>query len=462
MKYNSLKKLTLLYSIGSFTSKIFNFGLVFILTYFYTKEEIGEYDIVMTVFTLGLPIISLQLSDAVLRWVIEDKSSINLISVFSNVLIIQLCNIAITGLFFCVVNYFFNYQYFILLFTLISLNSLLVFFQQFLRGQKKNEIYILSSIVYSVIFSLIAVFGVVYFDFKINDLLLSNIFSSLLLILILFFVGDFSSFFNYRKINLEFSKKLTLYSINLIPNAISWWLIVSANRFVISYYLGNASNGLFSIAFKFPTIIMLVIQTFQLAWQEKAMDCYESKNRDEYFSSVLKKYIVVLLILSIVFLLFNKLLIRNLVSVNFYEAWKYTSILLLGVIFSSISSFIGSIFLSLKQTKSIFHSSFIGGLLSIIFSLILIPEYGLYGAALSLVIGFFVVMILRLNKVLKLTKIIVPYKLLLELFFLYLIIMKLEFIHFDFIFFIRIAIFSIYLVVRRKFFIQNFLVNYEK
>lgn len=461
MKNNSLKKLTLLYSLGNLSAKILNFGLIFVLTYYYSQEEVGEYDLVMTILSLAIPVVSLQLFDSVLRWVIEDRSLENLQNVFTNTLIIQLINIVLTGICLSLLNLLIEYEYLILLFILTSLNSILYFFQYFLRGLKKNEIYVLSSIGYSVFFSFSSVIGIIFFDVRIFGLLIVNIISTFLILVSLFIVGNFKTYLKIPKLSFNFSTLLISYSLHLIPNAISWWLIVSANRLIIASYLGSASNGLYSVAFKFPTLIMLLIQTFQLAWQEKAIENFADAKRDAYYSSVLEKYVIILFLLSILFLFFNKFLVRNLVNVNFFDAWKYVPFLMLGIIFSSISGFLGSIFLSLKQTNKIFYSSFVGGIISVILAFYIIPKFGLFGASYSLIIGFFSLMMIRIILVKEVTKIKFPFRVGLELCLLYLIIMFFGLTQVDFGLVYGLLFFLVYIIFKRNLFIKIFS-RYEK
>ena len=45
-------------------------------------------------------------------------------------------------------------------------------------------------------------------------------------------------------------KKMLLYSVPLMPNAIFWWVGTSVNRFFITSMLGIGASGLFAAASK--------------------------------------------------------------------------------------------------------------------------------------------------------------------------------------------------------------------
>jgi O-antigen/teichoic acid export membrane protein len=92
----------------------------------------------------------------------------------------------------------------------------------------------------------------------------------------------------------------------------------------------------------------------------------------------------------------SKLIIYIFTTEEFYEAWKYIPILTLGVILSSISGFAGSTFSASRESKYFFYSSIWGAVSSLLFNFILIPLFGIMGAALSVVISFAVMAVSRI------------------------------------------------------------------
>jgi O-antigen/teichoic acid export membrane protein len=69
--------------------------------------------------------------------------------------------------------------------------------------------------------------------------------------------------------------------------------------------------------------------------------------------------------------------------------------LLLGTVFSSFSTFLGTNYIAAKQTKGVFKTSIYGGVVSTILNLILIPLFGIIGAGISSMLSFFTVFIIR-------------------------------------------------------------------
>ena len=49
----------------------------FVITFYLSKEEVGKYDIILTTLSLFIPIINLQLTDGILRWLLDNNEDLN-------------------------------------------------------------------------------------------------------------------------------------------------------------------------------------------------------------------------------------------------------------------------------------------------------------------------------------------------------------------------------------------------
>ncbi len=73
---DKLIKNTLIYSIGSFGSKNLSFLLLPLFSLYLTTVEMGQYDLILTFVLLVTPLITLQLSDAIYRWLIATDKKV--------------------------------------------------------------------------------------------------------------------------------------------------------------------------------------------------------------------------------------------------------------------------------------------------------------------------------------------------------------------------------------------------
>ena len=189
------------------------------------------------------------------------------------------------------------------------------------------------------------------------------------------------------------SKKLLNYSLPLIPNSISWWLVGSVNTYIVLTLLGLSSNGIYAIAFKFSSIIYLMNKVFSLAWQDYVI--MDNEKDENYKSKVINNLLFFLTFIIFVIILLIRPIINIIVSSDYYEAWEYVPFLLIASLFSSLSTFYGAYYLKWSSTNKIFITTLWGAFTTIISSYFLTLSFGLLGTSISMMLGFMVVAFMR-------------------------------------------------------------------
>ena len=92
----------------------------------------------------------------------------------------------------------------------------------------------------------------------------------------------------------------------------------------------------------------------------------------------------------------SKLIPLFLFAPEYYETWRYMPILLGATVFSSLVTFMGSVYLVNKKSILSFITALIGAVVNIVLNLLLIPTpLGANGAALATFASYFVVFVIR-------------------------------------------------------------------
>ncbi|MFW7949792.1 lipopolysaccharide biosynthesis protein [Vagococcus fluvialis] len=391
-KYSKLLNNSLIFAIGNLGSKLITFLLVPLYTYVLSTTEFGIVDLSTTITTMLLPVVSLCIYEAVLRFSIKEKEPIKILNnslaliVISNMLMLI---IAIT-LLIILKNYLIIYLCLILIFQ--NFQSVL---SQYARAVGKVKLFAANGIVMTLGLLISNIFLLVVLKLGIKGYLISIIISNIISIIFLTINLNILNKINIKVIDKNLLKSMLKYSLPLIPNTLMWWVINASSRIFIVYYLDASQNGLFAVSSKIPTILNIFYAIFFQAWQLSAIEEYKSENSSEYYSLVFRYLSFALLILSSILIVFIQPLMSVLVASNFYESWKYIPILLLANIFSSFSSFVGTTYTVSMNTKGVFYSSLTGAIISIILNFILIPSLGIIGAAISQVISFLFIWIFR-------------------------------------------------------------------
>lgn len=400
-KYKRLGKNTFYVFIGNAGSKL----LIFLMLPFYTKwlspEDYGEYDLLLVYTSILINIITLSLSEAVFV-LPKGKSKTEQRSFFSSALLLSLALLVISFLILYYLNSFWTNAgvnnvityHFVYFYSIIITTFLQSFLQQFARSIDEIKTYAYSGLilVISVVitsFLLIPQYGLNgYFTSQILSFSISSIFT--------FFAIKAYQYLKISDFSVSTIKQMLRYSIPLVPNGIMWWLVSSLNRPLINQYVGTEAVGLFAVANKFPSILILIFNVFMYSWQISVMEEYGKDNFQLFYNKIFRYIMVIMVLFIIILSLGSQFIFTTLLDDNYYSAWKLVPILSLSVIFSSISGLSGTVFSATLNSKYYFYSSLWGALSSIVLNILLIPYFGLIGASISVVLSFFTMAISRL------------------------------------------------------------------
>lgn len=386
-------KETLTYSIGSFGSKILSFLLVPFYTYFLTKKELGEYDLLLTTISLFAPLVSLQISDATYRWLIDKEyiSETEKAKIMTNSIITLCIGYLIFCLGFSVYIFFNSFQYQGYFIVLIFLNCLLPLLQSILRGQGDTRQFAINGILTTF---LIVVFNVIFIyllKLNVEGVFIANILAYTVACILILYKVRIIQYFKFKYWDPKLIKSMASYSLPLIPNLMSWWAISSASKFIILHYMGPEGNGLYAVASRFPALLLVINSVLLLPLQDRIL----KEQDDVTFNRLLGKFIVFEMALAFILGILSPLMTKILVSKEYFDTWQYMPYLYLGVGFNAIAGFLGLKYQKEKNTLKITLTTLLGAVVSIVLSIILIQYIGLQGISISFLLGFLVVLLVR-------------------------------------------------------------------
>lgn len=409
-KEGTLVKNTIIYAIGNFGSKMLSFLLVPFYTYYLSTNDYGYFDLITTTVILLTPIITFQIYDGLYRFLLDSKSDDEASKIISNSFFVVIRNLIVFAIGYIILVQFksFRYQYIILI--QIILGILAAFHTQIARGLRKNIQYSISGILATIVILISNIFFITVMNLGVGSLITSNALSSIAVILYLEFRLKIHKYLKIRLNDKVIKKELVLFSIPLIPNLISWWFMNVSDRYFLALYKGIESNGIYAISNKFPAILVILNTIFSLAWQESAISEYDSKDKNEFYTKMFNVLMSIQFTLVILLVSFTKLIMKFMVNNTFSEAWIYVPFLYVSTIFSSFSSFYGTGYLSSKDTIGAFYTSVVGGVINIVGNIILIPFIGIQGAALSTMISFLLMWLMRLKQTRKYFKVNIDLK----------------------------------------------------
>lgn len=395
--YKKLKKNTLLTFIGNIGSKL----ITFIMLPFYTKylnpELYGELELINSTISFLFPILTLQTCDAIFR-LSKNRNEIQQNKLLSSGIFVSIFTIFCFGIFVSLYLkkiHFLRYNYFLIITTLIF-NFIEVYLKQFMRSINKMNIYVLSGVINTV---LSVVLGVILIPkYQIDGVLISNIFASCFVVLYILIREKIYSKIITKYIEVKIIREILKYSIPLIPNAVIWWIMGLSDRYFLNYYYGAYEVGLYSVANKFPSLINTLFSLFYISWQITAIEEYKSEDYCYLFNKIFGIISNILIMACVGIIIIIKPVMYYFLPLEYYKAWQYVPILSYGLIFYCYASFIGVNYIATKNTKGIFKTSLLSGVINIALNFILIPKYSLLGAVVATFLSYLILFIIRMKE----------------------------------------------------------------
>ena len=195
------------------------------------------------------------------------------------------------------------------------------------------------------------------------------------------------------------------YCVYLIPNSIFWWITTSSDKYIIVFIIGNAFNGVYSVANKIPTIVIYTFQIFIQAWQLSAIKEKGAESEQQFVNQIFKiLFVCISLAISFILLILKPFTLFY-VGKSYYEAWESGAILVFTAMFNILSSFVGIRYVVEKDNKMNMYTTLLGAVINIILNIILIPHYKLIGAAIATLISYIFVFMVRMYDTKKYLKI---------------------------------------------------------
>lgn len=398
-KLKELSKDTAIYGISTMVGRFLTFFLIPLYTNVFIKSDYGIVSniyifiaILNVVFIYGMDSAFLKYSSKNKKNNNKDNFSTPYLSVVI-VGIILLVTILLLKFNLAIIldipsNYIYLLNYAALILFVDALSVIPFIKLRLERNAKKFAAFKFINISVNVVLNL---YLILILKFDIEAIFIANLIASILTYLILFP----SIIKNLKlKINIELLKSFLKFGLPYFPAGLGAMLIQGIDRPILAHLTDLSTVGVYSANYKLGIFMMLFVSTFQFAWQPFFLQNEGEKNAKDIFSKVFTYFALV----GSFVLVFISLFISDIVKINIFgytiigsDYWgglNIVPIILLGYLFYGFYIvFTAGIYI---KEKSI-YIPFItlgGAFINIISNVLLIPIFGLIGAALSTLVSY--------------------------------------------------------------------------
>lgn len=391
-----LIKNTGIITIGRVCTQMISFFLLPLYTAVFSTEEFGIVDLFNTIVAFLLPILTIQIEQALFRFLIDardnetDKTRL-ITSAFTLVLI---GIVAYSVIFVCIAPFISNeYKYFLLLNVLASILSTLML--QVARGLGRNTEYSVGSFIVAAFTVILNVLFIVVLKLGVTGMFLAIFIANMLAAIYLLLSKKTYKYISFNMFDKKLLKAMCKYSLALIPNAISWWVINVSDRAIISWLISVAANGIYAAANKFSGMYINAYNIFNVAWTESAAVHINDPDKDEYFSKTINTGFKVFACFALIIIGVTPFVFPWLINEKFGEAYNQIPLLMLSSLFNVAVGLISSIYVAKKRAFDISKTSFFAAVINIVVNVLLIKKIGLYAASISTIIAYAAMAIYR-------------------------------------------------------------------
>lgn len=396
-KIKNLSKETLIYGTSTMVGRFLNFILVPFYTNFIPPAEYGIIANIFAYIAILNVFFSLGLESGFFRFSAfqeigskKENFSLPFLTVFFNSLIL------------CAVLFFFPSAFSGIFsvtpenFDLIKYTALILFFDAIvlvpfanLRLQhkpRKFSIIKLINIVVNVALNFILIIG---FNMGIEAILISNLAASIVTFIVLLP----EIFANLEiKFNKELFIELLKFSIPYIPAGISANIIQVIDRPMLVYLTDDTTAGIYTANYKLGIIMMIFVTMFDFAWRPFFLNNAKDENAKLLFSKVMTLFILVGAFICMITTLFLNDIIL-IFGQSYRSGLEIVPIILFAYLLNGVYiNLMPGIYFK-KKTKYLPLITGIAATVNVISNFILIPEYGMMGAAYSTFLSYLLMVI---------------------------------------------------------------------
>ena len=384
---------TLVFALGGLAVKAVSLVLMPLYTTALTAGEYGTAELLNSAIEIVLPLLSLGVVEALYRFSIDDDVPKD--ELFAGSLVVLGGGIVCTGALCALGSALWDMEHAAAFFVLFCSVCVFKATTQLARG--------LGHVRRFVVYGLINALAMVVATYVLLVHAHAGIEGYLWSYSIGYLVGGIAAFLGsaeYRllapfRVDRELLRRMLVYSLPLVPNLLSWWLVSVSGRYVVLWGSGLAAAGLFTAASKMPSLINIVASVFQQAWQYSTVREINSPDRGAFFGSVLRGYSLATLTAAGLVIALNRPISRVMLQAEFAEGWRYVPLLMLAATFGVMTIFFGTFYQALMNSRMLMASTALGAVVNVILGVALVPFMGPWGAGLAGAVAYALVLVVR-------------------------------------------------------------------
>lgn len=391
-----LARNTIILTVGKICTQFISFMLLPLYTALLEPKEFGIVDLFNTYISLLVPIFNWQFDSGLFRFMIENRQHEDKQKkIFSTVIISNIFQTVVYLIFYFIVQSHITSKYKIFLAINVVLNIFLSTLLQFPRALGKNINYSIASFISATSAVLLNVVFIAGMRLGAYGMFYATVLSNIITILYITISLRTWKYFSFLSFDKKILKNISKYSIPLIPNQLSWWVVSASDRSIVSYFISVMANGIYSVANKFSTVYITFYNIFNLSWTESVTIHFQEEDREDFMTDMMNMMFNIFAAIDLGIIASMPFIFPIMINLQYKSAYNQIPILMLAVLFQVIVGLYSVIYVALKKSVEIAKTSIYSAIINILTNVLLVQIIGLYAASISTLMAYLVMAIYR-------------------------------------------------------------------
>ncbi len=389
-----LSKDTLIYSLGALTERFFALIFVPIYTRVFSPNEYGIIDLITTVVQLTTLVLIMGLDNGVARYYIDAKDSEDkkltastgfLYSAISSLFVMMLLLLLSRSLSSALLGSSVNSILLQLALISMPFNILSNYCLNMFKWEFKSSLYAITSVGELILRVSATTYLVVLRRTGIIGIYIAQLSTTFIFFLIRFYLtrSNYTYIFSFRKF-----REMLYFGAPTVPLLIAHYVLTYSDRYFLKYYSGLDEVGVYAIGYRLSSVISLFVLGFQHAWGPFMFSTYKDEDAKEVFSKIYDYAAIVTCMAFLVLSLFSREVLQIFTTPKYFSAYIVVPFISASIVIYTLGAFFAIGIGIAKKTYHHIWSSIISALLNIVLNVILIPPFGMVGAAAATIISF--------------------------------------------------------------------------
>ncbi|WP_214892779.1 oligosaccharide flippase family protein [Exiguobacterium sp. H66] len=273
----------------------------------------------------------------------------------------------------------------LVLFIQSYLSYIFVFINSYFVFEEKPKSYSVVAFIYTLLNVLLSLVLVLNFE---NDQIVARIYGMFIPSAILAVIFYFTIYSKTRiLLEKKFVSEIFILSFPIILHGLGNQILMQLDRIMISSFLGLKANALYSFGYNVALILNVVWSSLNSAW----VPWYFEQDRLGNFEKIkefAKNYIYIFTFITVIFLFVSPEIVQLMGNEIYEKSKNFVPWLIASYFLVFLYSFPVNVEFLKKNTKLIPIGTLLAGISNYFLNLIMIPAYGIMGAAIATLFSY--------------------------------------------------------------------------